>query len=254
MAICHELRLAVGAVSAKPVRIAAAELATGKALTAELIATIAAAAARTIDPIDDVRGPADYKRHLVGVLTRRALQTSRQRQDGDKIMTLVGTNVEMVGGRAKVSGAVSYVADMEFTGQLYAKALRSPYPHAKLLRIDASKAAALRGVRAVVTRDDLAGLNPYFGTGVEDQPVLVIDKVRCVGDIVAAVAADSREIAEEAVTLIEADYQELPAATDILEAAKADAPIIQELHVDKTRRRQHSRRLSGLQRQYRAGV
>ncbi len=149
-------------------------------------------------------------------------------------MTIVGTNVEMVGGRAKVSGAVNYVADMEFAGQLYAKALRSPYPHAKLLRIDGSKAAALPGVRAVVTRDDLAGLNAYFGTGVEDQPVLVIDKARCVGDIVAAVAADSREIAEEAVTLIEADYQELPAVTDILEAAKADAPIIQELHVDKT--------------------
>jgi carbon-monoxide dehydrogenase medium subunit len=72
--VCHELRLAVGAVSAKPLRIAAAELATGKVLTAELIATIAADAARIIDPIDDVRGPADYKRHLVGVLTRRALQ------------------------------------------------------------------------------------------------------------------------------------------------------------------------------------
>ncbi len=70
-------------------------------------------------------------------------------------MTMVGTNVEMVGGRAKVSGAVSYVADMEFAGQLYAKALRSPYPHAKLLRIDGSRAAALPGVRAVVTRDDL---------------------------------------------------------------------------------------------------
>jgi carbon-monoxide dehydrogenase medium subunit len=72
--VCHELRLAVGAVSAKPLRIAAAELATGKVLTAELIATIAADAARTIDSIDDVRGPAEYKRHLVGVLTRRALQ------------------------------------------------------------------------------------------------------------------------------------------------------------------------------------
>ena len=73
--ICHELRLAVGAVSATPLPIATAALATGKALTAELIATISATAARTIDPIDDVRGPADYKRHLVGVLTRRALQT-----------------------------------------------------------------------------------------------------------------------------------------------------------------------------------
>ncbi|HEX6768266.1 MAG TPA: xanthine dehydrogenase family protein molybdopterin-binding subunit [Candidatus Binatia bacterium] len=148
-------------------------------------------------------------------------------------MTLVGTNVEMVGGRAKVSGVVSYVADLEFPGLLYAKALRSPYPHAKLLRVDAGRAAALPGVRAVVTRDDLTGLNPYFGTGVEDQPVLVIDKVRCVGDIVAAVAADSKEFAEEAVSLIEADYEELPAATDLLEAATPGAPIIHEQHVDK---------------------
>lgn len=72
--LCEQLRLAVGAVSAKPVRIAAETLAKGNALTSDLIATIAAEAARTIDPIDDVRGPADYKRHLVGVLTRRALQ------------------------------------------------------------------------------------------------------------------------------------------------------------------------------------
>jgi len=71
--LCKELRLAVGAVSAKPVRIAAEALANGKALTPDLIATIAGEAARSIDPIDDVRGPADYKRHLVGVLTRRAL-------------------------------------------------------------------------------------------------------------------------------------------------------------------------------------
>jgi CO/xanthine dehydrogenase Mo-binding subunit len=149
-------------------------------------------------------------------------------------MTLVGTNVEMVGARAKVSGAVNYIADLEFPGQLYAKALRSPYPHAKLTRIDASKATTLAGVRAVVTRDDLSELHPYFGTGVEDQPVVAIDKVRYVGDIVAAVAADSREIAEEAVTLIEVEYEELPAVTDILEAAKRGAPIIHEQHVDKT--------------------
>lgn len=148
-------------------------------------------------------------------------------------MTLVGTNVEMVGGRAKVSGAVSYIADMNFPGQLYVKALRSPYPHAKLVRIDASRAAALPGVRASVTRDDLAGLNPYFGTGVEDQPVVAIDKVRCVGDIVAAIAADDREIAEEALTLIEVEYEELPGVTDILEAAKATAPIIHGAHVDQ---------------------
>ena len=148
-------------------------------------------------------------------------------------MSLVGTNVEMVGGRAKVSGAVSYIADLEFPGQLYAKALRSPYAHAKLIRIDASKAAALPGVRAIATRDDLAGLNPYFGPGVEDQLVVVIDKARYAGDIVAAVAADSRDIAEEALSLIEAEYQELPAVTDILQSAQASAPIIHAQHVDK---------------------
>ena len=72
--LCKELRLAVGAVSSKPVRVEAETLANGKALTSDLIATIAAEAGRNIDPIDDVRGPADYKRHLVGVLTRRSLQ------------------------------------------------------------------------------------------------------------------------------------------------------------------------------------
>ena len=149
-------------------------------------------------------------------------------------MTLVGTNVPMVGAEAKVSGAVNYVADLEFPGQLFAKALRSPYPHAKLIRIDASKAAALPGVRAVATRDDLEGLHPYFGTGVEDQPVVVIDKARYAGDIVAAVAADSREIAEEATALIEAEYEELPAVTGILTAAKPDAPIIHDQHIDKS--------------------
>lgn len=73
--LCKELRLALGAVSSKPQRIAAETLANGEALTSDLIATIAAEAARHIDTIDDVRGPADYKRHLVGVLSRRALHT-----------------------------------------------------------------------------------------------------------------------------------------------------------------------------------
>lgn len=148
-------------------------------------------------------------------------------------MTLVGTDVQMAGALAKVSGAVNYIADLELPRQLYAKALRSPYAHAKLIRIDAGKAAKLPGVRAVATRDDLSELYPYFGTGVEDQPVLVIDKARFAGDIVAVVAAESREITEEAIALIEADYKELPAVTDILEAAKAGSPIIQERHVDE---------------------
>ena len=148
-------------------------------------------------------------------------------------MTLVGTNVPMAGALAKVTGAVNYVGNLELPGQLFAKALRSPYPHATLIRVDARKAAALPGVRAVITRDDLSGLHAYFGTSVEDQPVVIIDKARYAGDIVAAIAAENRDIAEEAVALIDVDYGELPAVTDVLEAANPEAPVIHEQHVDK---------------------
>ena len=143
-------------------------------------------------------------------------------------MSVVGSNTQRVDGNAKVSGSAQYTADIELPGMLHAKALRSPHPHAKLVKIDVSRAAALPGVMAVVTRDDLEGLNPFYGAVVEDQPVLAMDRVRCVGDIVAAVAAEERDIAEEAVELIEAEYEPLPAVFDVVEAAQAGAPIIHE--------------------------
>ena len=135
---------------------------TAKRLHADLIATIAIEAARIYRPHRRCARPGGLQAPSGRCVDPARAASTRQRQNGDQVMTLVGTNVEMVGGRAKVSGAVSYVADMEFPGQLYAKALRSPYPHAKLLRIDASKAAALPGVRAVVTRDDLARIESLF--------------------------------------------------------------------------------------------
>ncbi len=143
-------------------------------------------------------------------------------------MSAVGSNTPRVDGNAKVSGAAQYTGDIELPGMLHAKALRSPHPHALLVSIDASKAAALPGVVAVVTRDDLEGLNPHYGAVVEDQPVLAMDRVRCVGDIVAAVAAEERDIAEEAVELIEVEYEPLPAVFDVVEAAQVEAPIIHE--------------------------
>lgn len=143
-------------------------------------------------------------------------------------MSAVGSNTPRVDGNAKVSGAAQYTADIELPGMLHAKALRSPHPHASLVSIDVSKAAALPGVVAVVTRDDLEGLNPHYGAVVEDQPVLAMDRVRCVGDIVAAVAAEERDIAEEAVELIEVEYEPLPAVFDVVEAAKPGAPIIHQ--------------------------
>ena len=141
-------------------------------------------------------------------------------------MTLVGTNVTMVGGLAKVTGAVNYAPDLVLPRMLYAKALRSPYAHANLLRVDASKAEKLPGVVAVITRDDLTGLSPYFGPVVDDQPVVATDRVRHVGEVVALVAAESREIAEESLELIEVEYRELPAVFDLLEAVKPGAPVL----------------------------
>ena len=143
-------------------------------------------------------------------------------------MSVVGSDVPRVDGNAKVSGSAQYTADIELPGMLHAKALRSPHPHARLVHIDASKAAALPGVMAVVTRDDLEGLNPFYGAVVEDQPVLAMDRVRCVGDIVAAVAAEERDIAEEAVDLIEVEYEPLPAVFDVVEAARPEAPVLHE--------------------------
>ena len=141
-------------------------------------------------------------------------------------MALVGSDVTMVGGLAKVTGAVNYAPDLQFPRMLYAKALRSPYAHAKILRIDAARAGKFPGVIAVVTRADLDGLNPYFGPVVDDQPVVATERVRHVGEVVALVAGESREIAEEAVGLIEVDYEKLPAVFDILEAIKLDAPVL----------------------------
>jgi CO/xanthine dehydrogenase Mo-binding subunit len=132
----------------------------------------------------------------------------------------------MVGGLAKVTGTINYAPDLVLPRMLYAKALRSPYPHAKLLRVDAREAEKYPGVVAVITRDDLTGLNFYFGPVVDDQPVVATDRVRHVGEVIAVVAAQSREIAEEALDRITVDYQELPAVFDIFEAAKPDAPIL----------------------------
>lgn len=117
-------------------------------------------------------------------------------------MSVVGGNTPRVDGVAKVSGTAQYVADMELPGMLHAKVLRSPHPHARLLEVDVSRAAALPGVTAVATRDDLGGLNPCYGAVVEDQPVLAMDRVRCVGDVVAAVAAEELEIAEDRKSVV----------------------------------------------------
>ncbi|MEX0805553.1 MAG: xanthine dehydrogenase family protein molybdopterin-binding subunit [Candidatus Binatia bacterium] len=138
----------------------------------------------------------------------------------------VGKALPRIEGEGKVTGQTKYAADLSFEGLLWAKVLRSPIPHGRIKSIDTSKAQAVAGVHAVLTGADVA--NVYVGTRVKDQPVLAHDKVRMSGDAVAAVAADSEEIAEEAVNLIDVEYEELPYVDDPVEALKPNAPLIHE--------------------------
>src|SRR5207244_286168 len=115
----------------------------------------------------------------------------------------------------KVTGAATYAADITRPGMLWAKILRSPLPHARIISIETSRATTLPGVHAVLTGRDLADCR--VGRSMRDMPILAHDKVRFVGEKVAAVAAEDRETADEALGLIEVEYDELPAVFDPLE-------------------------------------
>jgi len=141
---------------------------------------------------------------------------------------VVGKGLKRVDGKDKATGKAIYTVDLELPNMAVGKILRSPFPHAKVVRIDASKAAKLPGVFAVLTRDDLPALNYYYGAAYKDQPIVATDKVRFVGDPVAGVAAADAETAEEALDLIEVEYEELAAVDDLEGALKTGAPIIHE--------------------------
>ena len=128
----------------------------------------------------------------------------------------VGLSIPRPDGPEKVTGHVQYVADIKPKGLLHAKLLRSPHAHARILKIDTSKARALKGVRAVLTAADIPELKRKAPTRAH--AVLAIDRVVFAGQPVAAVAADDLAIAEEACDLIDVQYEVLPAAVDPLKA------------------------------------
>jgi CO/xanthine dehydrogenase Mo-binding subunit len=111
---------------------------------------------------------------------------------------------------------------------VHGKILRSPHPHARIRAIDARKAASMPGVLAVLTRDNLEVSSPYFGAYIKDQTIVALEKVRYVGDIVAAVAATEEHIAEKALQGIEVEYEELPAVFGADEALSETAPLIHD--------------------------
>lgn len=126
-------------------------------------------------------------------------------------------------GKEKVTGELRYLTDMTAEGMLYGRVLRSIHPHARILSLDISEAEAYEGVIAVITHQDVPGLN-RFGIATPDQPALCEDTVRYIGDAIAAVAATSLEIAEHALSLIHVEYEVLETITDTTRALEESAP------------------------------
>src|SRR5258708_5397868 len=139
----------------------------------------------------------------------------------------VGRSVPRLESWLKVTGRAEYVHNLRLPGMLYGKIFRSTVAHGRIKRIDVSAARAVAGVHSVVTAAEVKTVvpDPYYGPAFHDQPILAVDKVRYVGEPVAVVLAADPHVAEEAVHLITAEYEELPAVYDEVEAMTSKAIV-----------------------------
>jgi CO/xanthine dehydrogenase Mo-binding subunit len=145
--------------------------------------------------------------------------------------SIAGTSAHRVDGVEKVSGKAVYTSDIRLPGMAHARILRSPVAHAKLVKVDASKAGEIPGVVATLTRDDIQDFNYKYGATYKDQSIVAVDKVRYVGDPVAAVLADDEATAERALELIEVEYEELPVIRDLEDAIAPGAALVHDAGV-----------------------
>jgi CO/xanthine dehydrogenase Mo-binding subunit len=139
---------------------------------------------------------------------------------------IIGQPIGRLEGIAKVRGEARYSADVTLPGLIWGKALRSPLPHARIVRIDTTKARALDGVLAILTAQDLPDV--LVGRRMFDMPMLARDRVRFIGEKVAVVAAGDADIAEEALSLIDVEYEDLRAVFDPLEAMEKGAAVLHD--------------------------
>lgn len=143
-------------------------------------------------------------------------------------LNVIGRPLPRPDAVAKVTGAAKYSDDFQFEGMLYGATKRAGVPHARILKIDTTRARAVPGVRAVLTHADVPGKNLH-GLVVADWPVLCGDKVRYAGDAIAIVAADTSAIAHAAADLIEVTYEPLPVVDNPVDALKPGAPLVHEV-------------------------
>src|SRR3989304_1438327 len=142
--------------------------------------------------------------------------------------SMIGKRLPKVDGLIKTIGAAKYTVDMSLPRMLSGKILRSPYPHARILHIDTSRAEKLPGVKAVVTSADIHKIRYGLFKKTRDEYGLALDKVRFIGDEVAAVAALDDDTAEEALELVLVEYEPLHAVLDPIEAMREGAPQIHD--------------------------
>ncbi|MDR3553257.1 MAG: molybdopterin-dependent oxidoreductase [Syntrophobacteraceae bacterium] len=148
-----------------------------------------------------------------------------------KEFSIVGKHVPRNDARAKATGTAVYTDDIKLPGMLHGRLLRSPFAHARIVGIDTSRAEALPGVKCVITGEDIPKVkygNWRLFPETQDEYALAVDKVRFIGDEVAAVAAVDLDIAEEALGLIEVEYEELPGVFDIDSSIKEGHPVIHD--------------------------
>jgi 4-hydroxybenzoyl-CoA reductase subunit alpha len=142
--------------------------------------------------------------------------------------SIIGKPLPRVDAKAKVTGEAKYAGDIEVADMLWGAIKRSPYPHARILHIDTSKAERLPGVKEVITGKDFGGFKWGWSRETRDEEPLATTKVRYLYEGVAAVAAIDEDIAEEACELIEVEYKPLPGVFDPFEAMKEGAPLVHE--------------------------
>ncbi len=137
---------------------------------------------------------------------------------------IIGSSIPRVDAVDKVTGAAKFADDLQFgPGLLYGRLVRSPHPHARVIKIDARQALALPGVKAIATGADTPGT---IGLYLQDRHIFATDRVRYIGDPVAGIVATNEEIAEQACRLVRVEYEPLPAVFDPLDAIKPGAPIL----------------------------
>lgn len=143
-------------------------------------------------------------------------------------MTQIGKSVRRVGIEERVSGSLKFAADMKFANALHVKLVRLNVAHARIISINTSEASQVDGVRFILTDKDLPQPVARYGPFLNDQPIIAVGEVKFFGDPVAAVVAETEDIAAKAVNLVKVEYEELPGVYSIEQAKSPDMPLVQD--------------------------